>query len=127
MTRRTIPVYALAALLAAAPAHAQTVVDQIIAQLEAQGFTAFDVSRTLLGRSRIVATSGDQQREIIVNPRTGEILRDYWIILGENGEAVGSALQGDEDDEDDDEDGDSEDDGEGGDDGEDGEGIDDED
>lgn len=39
------------------------------------------VSSTLLGRARIVATSQDGYREIIVNPRTGEILRDVWLSL----------------------------------------------
>jgi hypothetical protein len=66
----------------AAPAAAQDtrtqVQDAIIAQLTGQGFTHIRVSNTFLGRVRIYATSPGTTREIIFNPRTGEILRDYW-------------------------------------------------
>jgi len=64
--------------LAPLPALAESLPDRVIRQLKAQGFTRFKVSRTWLGRTRIVATSSKQSREIILNPRTGEILRDYW-------------------------------------------------
>ena len=53
-------------------------VDAITHQLRDQGFSRIEVSRTLLGRTRIVAHSGDGEREIILNPNTGEILRDLW-------------------------------------------------
>ncbi|RME17569.1 MAG: hypothetical protein D6801_03115 [Alphaproteobacteria bacterium] len=65
------------ALLAAAPASAQSFQDVLIAELASQGFTHIQVSRTFLGRVRIVATSPNGTREIIFNPRTSEILRDY--------------------------------------------------
>lgn len=64
--------------LAPLPALAESLPDRVIRQLKAQGFTRFKVSRTWLGRTRIIATSPTQSREIILNPRTGEILRDYW-------------------------------------------------
>ena len=63
----------LASLLYAGP-----VEDSIVQQLRNQGFTQIEVRRTLLGRSRIVAQSNRLYREIIVNPSTGEILRDFW-------------------------------------------------
>jgi uncharacterized membrane protein YgcG len=56
--------------------------DSIVSQLQKQGFRNIEVSRTLLGRSRIVARSNELIREIIVNRTTGEILRDYWQNRG---------------------------------------------
>lgn len=50
-----------------------------MSQLREQGFTRIQITRTLLGRSRIVATSKTLTREIVINPATGAILRDYWI------------------------------------------------
>lgn len=64
--------------LGAGAAEAQSATDAITRQLRAQGYRSIEVSRTLLGRARIVARRPGEQREIIVNPRTGEILRDYW-------------------------------------------------
>jgi len=60
---------------------ALSVQDQIVEQLTAQGFYELDISRTLLGRTRIVAISADYRREIVFNPATGEILRDYVAAL----------------------------------------------
>ena len=59
-------------------ATAQSVQDQIVSQLTAQGFTRIEVSRTLLGRVKIEARSATLERELVFNPVTGEILRDYW-------------------------------------------------
>lgn len=63
---------------------AQTAEEAIIAQLAQQGFTNISVSRTLLGRTRIEATSSSLRREIVFNPTTGVILRDYWEDLDED-------------------------------------------
>jgi len=69
---------ALALVLAATgAAWADPVTDAIARQLRQQGYTEITVTRTFLGRDRIVATSPTREREIIVNPRTREILRDY--------------------------------------------------
>ncbi len=65
--------------LGAGPVGASDLEDKIIAQLQAQGYADFSVSRTLLGRLRILARQGGAQREIVVNPRTGEVLRDVNI------------------------------------------------
>ena len=81
MKRRHFLMTAVAAVAAAHPAFAQDIVSAIRAQLRAQGYTSISVTRTLLGRRRIFAKSDEYQREIIVNPRTGEILRDYWTLL----------------------------------------------
>jgi hypothetical protein len=69
----------LCGLIAATPAAAQDHVEDIVSQLREQGFSNIQQESTLLGRVRIMASSGDGQREIILNPHTGEILRDLWI------------------------------------------------
>ncbi len=76
---------ALSIFLAPAPAAADGIQDAIVAQLADQGFTHVRVSKTFLGRVRLYATSPDYTREIILNPRTGEILRDYWVAVDERG------------------------------------------
>ena len=70
----------LAATLAASAglAKAQSPADAVVQQLREQGYVEFAVTRTLLGRVRVVALApGGEQREIVFNPATGEILRDY--------------------------------------------------
>ena len=117
MKRRELLGYVGAALLAAAPAFAQSFEDALVAQLRAQGFRQISVSRTLLRRVRIEAESPTQRREIILNPRTGEILRDYWQIIGPPGsvplQSPGiletNGTRGENDDDDDDDDGDDDD------------------
>jgi len=66
---------------------AEGVAEDIVRQLKRLGFRGVAQERTLLGRVRIVATRSDGQREIIVNPKTGEILRDLWTpaVDGEAG------------------------------------------
>lgn len=82
---------ALAALLGAAvltPGGAAAQDDaerRIRRQLRAQGFRIVERSRTLLGRVRIVARGDGTWREIILDPRTGVILRDYTRPLGQRG------------------------------------------
>ncbi|WP_377508044.1 PepSY domain-containing protein [Octadecabacter sp. R77987] len=113
-----IRVLAVLFALLAAPAFAQTPLDAVVSQLQSQGYSSISVNRTLLGRIRIVAISEAYRREIVMNPTTGEILRDYWITLGDDG-AMGALLDrpggnghggGYEDDDDDDEDDDDDDD-----------------
>jgi hypothetical protein len=82
----------LASLLAAAVAGAGTafagsVVDEVVAQLRDQGFTDIKISTTFLGRTRVLALGNNLRREIIINPRTGEILRDYWEQIDGEAEA----------------------------------------
>lgn len=56
---------------------AQSVQDQIVVQLRAQGFSEIAMNRTWLGRVRIIALRDDLRRELVFNPQTGEILRDF--------------------------------------------------
>lgn len=75
-----------AAVVSGTMAHAESFADQIVRQLRDQGLRDIEVSRTLLGRIRINAKGARGTREIILNPKTGEILRDIWL------DADGNAL-----------------------------------
>lgn len=90
---------ALALWSLAGPALARTVTERVARDLSRQGFTRVDITRTLLGRDRVVATGPEGRREVIVNPRTGEILRDLWTPSGNS--QGGSGLISTDDDDDD--------------------------
>jgi len=102
----------LSATLAAGIAHAQTVGTEaeaeagftfaqsahlpqtIITELEAEGYSRIEVSRTLLGRTMLRATgAGKGMREVVIHPRTGEILRDV-VQPGRSDEAPRSDRAG---------------------------------
>ena len=68
------------ALLPASAAHAdEDYVEDLVKLLETQGYVDISVTRTLLGRVRIVAVNSKGRRELICNPRTGEVLRDILL------------------------------------------------
>ena len=113
MSRRYIGMVMTFWLLTAPMAFAQSYADQIVHQLSAQGFSDITVEITLLGRIRIKGHNGQGLREIIMNPHTGEILRDMWIDANGNailprlaapgrGEDSGSGSDDDDDKDDDD-------------------------
>lgn len=77
MNRRDIVLGLAAALVAGRPAAAQTPTDTIVQQLRQQGYSNITVSRTWLGRIRIVGRSARGEREIVYNPSTGALMRDY--------------------------------------------------
>ncbi|MEM9196965.1 MAG: hypothetical protein AAGD12_03840 [Pseudomonadota bacterium] len=62
-------------LLAAEPSRADATA-AAITFLEEQGYEIVEVERTWLGRVQIEATRDGNRRELIINPRTGEVLRD---------------------------------------------------
>lgn len=63
--------------------------DEIVAALQAQGFTVTEIGSTLLGRIRIEAASELGVREVIVHRGTGEILRDVlWAGSARAGAAA---------------------------------------
>ena len=70
--------FILAVAIIPAAASAQSLRDTILSELRQQGYTEITIRRTLLGRTRIVAESDQFYREIVFNPSTGTILRDYW-------------------------------------------------
>lgn len=111
MNRRDFLARCAAAAALALPAPvlaAQDFVTDIVRQLEAQGYRDIEVERTLLGRMRITAKGRRGDREIIVNPATGEILRDLRTggsggddgLLDDDGEGTGQGTDDDEEDED---------------------------
>jgi hypothetical protein len=67
----------------ALPGWSMTVEERLTAGLQDQGYTILEKGYTFLGRLRIVAESDEIHREIVVNPGTGEILRDYAIYLSD--------------------------------------------
>jgi hypothetical protein len=66
----------------AAAAFAVSYAEDVVNQLARLGFSDITVQTTLLGRIKILATRSDGMREIVLNPRTGEILRDVWFASG---------------------------------------------
>lgn len=82
-----------AVLFSAHPAKADADLDDLVNKLKAQDFSEITVSRTLLGRIRVTASGNGQSREIVINPSTGAILRDYTaretIRQGRDGEHSG--------------------------------------
>lgn len=99
---KTLSVLAVVITCAANPALADGRVDAITRQLSDQGFGQIKVSRTFLGRVRVEALREGREREIIFNPRTGEILRDYWDedSTGSGGWLLGGGLREEDDKED---------------------------
>jgi hypothetical protein len=97
--RRKFLISATAALLAAGPAIAQddAATRSVVRQLEAQGFDIVSVRQTLLGRVRILSRRGSLQREIVLDPRNGVILRDYTVGAGGD-PSIGPSPEGGEDD-----------------------------
>ena len=75
----------ISALVAAGPVSAGTLQDSIVSQLRQQGFTQIEINRTWLGRYRIIAKRRALRREIVINPATGTILRDYWTETPDEG------------------------------------------
>ncbi|MCK4860993.1 MAG: hypothetical protein KAS85_03640 [Rhodobacteraceae bacterium] len=64
-------------------------VKNLVAELKAAGFTYIEIHRTFLGRARVLAISATEMREIILNPTTGEVLRD--LVQENRGDAQGKA------------------------------------
>lgn len=83
----------------ALPADAQSFSDAVVRSLERAGYGEISVSRTLLGRTRIVAERGSQTREVVLNHRTGEVMRD--VVFHDDGRSgVSEQYEDDEDRED---------------------------
>ena len=84
----------LGAVFAGSAAFADSFEGSVVAQLRGQGYREINVERTMLGRVRIVAAKGPRTREIILNPRTGEILRD--VLLAADGQVEPEIAGGDD-------------------------------
>lgn len=68
--------------------------DVVTASLRNQGFEVTLVHWTWLGRIRIIAVSDLIRREIVINPTTGEILRDYSQAVAEAAPAEDNGQSG---------------------------------
>ncbi len=93
MTLFFASVFVSAGMAVAAP-----IEETVVAQLNEQGYSNISVRRSFLGRILITATSDAGQREIVINPNTGEILRDYFQTgrkLADKAEGGGSRAKGD--------------------------------
>jgi uncharacterized membrane protein YgcG len=89
--KRLLTSTALVLVLWQQPALAGTeIADPVIAQIQAEGYTISDVTRTWLGRIVITAQMDSSQREIVLNRTTGEVLRDRMFPQGpqSNGAAM---------------------------------------
>ena len=51
-------------------------VQAIVEALKAEGFTYIEIRRTMMGRAKVMAYGEDSMREVVLNPNTGEILRN---------------------------------------------------
>jgi hypothetical protein len=100
---------ALAVLLACTgPIQAGVDIDALTEGLGSQGFDDIKVFRTLLGRTQIIADGPAGHREIVLDPRTGQILRDIFRDDEDRGKGEGARSgsgAGDDGDHDDDHDG----------------------
>ena len=111
MNRRRFVTGALLMLVFTDPALATERVDQIVQSLRREGYTRIEIGRTWLGRTRIIATGGPGRREIVVQPATGEVLRDFESVDDNDddddsgqGRGRGRGRGGDDDDDDNDDD-----------------------
>lgn len=91
MDRRRLIGLTFAGIFYAGVAAAAGIEDHVISQLTQDGYFNITVEKTWLGRVRIVAQTADGMREIILNPVTGEILRDLWTA-SDGGSASGTTL-----------------------------------
>ncbi|WP_040604977.1 hypothetical protein [Sagittula stellata] len=85
MKRIVLPPITAAMLLTGTAGLAQSALDQIVDRLRSEKYEEIRVQRTLLGRIRITATGQPGDREIVLNPSTGAILRDYHTERTDNG------------------------------------------
>ena len=113
MLRLIVVICSLALSTPAAHADVEGVRNGIVLILREDGYSEIRISRTLLGRMRFVATRPDARREIVVNPNSGVVLRDYvrfFEVLEGSSSGSGQSSNGgggeeeydDDDDEDDD-------------------------
>lgn len=73
-------------LFLSSTASAMTLEEELIAQVESQGFILVERESTWLGRVSLEFISDTHEREIILNPNNGAILRDYKERLDEDDE-----------------------------------------
>lgn len=75
-------------------AFASDPVQAAIARLQAEGFRKIAAERTFLGRVRITAERRGQSREVVLDPRSGEVLRDLTRVSDSDGSGKGRSGSG---------------------------------
>ncbi|MEZ5777335.1 MAG: hypothetical protein R3E44_03140 [Paracoccaceae bacterium] len=86
MDRRTFLITSVGLLVCGVSrAHAESIEDSVSRQLADQGYAITRRKRTLLGRVKVEAINGRRRREIVFDPTTGEILRDYTDLGDRDG------------------------------------------
>lgn len=99
LNRRACMLALVSALALTGPVAAQddAATRSVVRQLQEQGFTVTETSRTFLGRVRVISRRGGLTREVVFDPRNGAVLRDFT-------EGTGPRIRSVDDDEDDDRD-----------------------
>lgn len=93
MNRRIFLIGVAGLALAAGAALAADPAQVVIDRLRTEGFENITAARTFIGRIRITASKRGQSREVVIDPRTGEILRD--LIRATSTVAAASGSGGD--------------------------------
>ena len=73
--------FLFACILLPQAAFANPHVDAVVAELQHHGYERIEISRTLLGRYRVVGTTENAGREIVVYGGTGTVVRDYRFAI----------------------------------------------
>jgi hypothetical protein len=73
---------AICAFAIGQPVLAQSIDERIAASLQAEGYEIVTMNRTWLGRIYVIAETDTIRREMVFNPATGEVLRDYAVTKG---------------------------------------------
>jgi len=85
MTRLSLSALALSLVLSLPAAAQSNLAQPTLDRLEAEGYEVVEVTRSWLGRILITARSDENLREVVLNRRSGEVLRDKLFALDENG------------------------------------------
>ena len=94
MNRRSLLLSSIVLLGLGPLAALADVEDAMVRRLRAEGYADILTGRTWLGRVQISAIGARGRREIVLNPITGEVLRD--IITTPKGDTVPSSLANDD-------------------------------
>ena len=95
MIRLLLTVFLVFGLSLPASARDASLEKRYAAALQAGGFSVRTIGYTFWGRLRIVATLDGMEREIIINPNTGEVLRDQTrpiALANSEGRGDGSTI-----------------------------------
>ena len=82
----TVLTVAFAFFAGAGAGHAaDAAAEKIIAEMTAQGFPQIQVSKTLFGRTKIQGLNADFVHLVILDPKTGRVLKDKTIARSDTG------------------------------------------